>query len=85
MPGTVPEAIIAFLESKSFEDAIRLSVSLGGDADTLACITGGIAQAFYKYIPEDIIRASLHSLPKELLKILKEFNKTYKIKAIEPK
>lgn len=47
--GTVPEAIIAFLESDSFEDAVRLAVSLGGDSDTLACITGGIAEAFYRY------------------------------------
>lgn len=54
--GTVPEAIIAFLESKNFEDAIRLAVSLGGDSDTLACITGGIAEAFYKYqMPYNII------------------------------
>ena len=44
---TVPEAIIAFLESSDFEDAIRLAISLGGDSDTLACITGGIAEAFY--------------------------------------
>ena len=52
--GTVPEAIIAFLESKDYENAIRLAVSLGGDSDTLAAITGGIAEAFYKKIPEDI-------------------------------
>ena len=44
---TVPEAIIAFLESTGFEDALRNAVSLGGDSDTLACITGGIAEAFY--------------------------------------
>ena len=44
---TVPQAIIAFLESTDFESAIRLAVSLGGDSDTLACITGGIAEAFY--------------------------------------
>ena len=49
--GTVPEAIIAFLESENFEDAIRNAVSLGGDADTLAAITGSIAEAFYE-IPE---------------------------------
>jgi ADP-ribosylglycohydrolase len=53
--GTVPEAIIAFLDSWDFESAIRLAVSLGGDSDTLACITGGIAEAFYKEIPESII------------------------------
>ncbi len=44
---TVPEAIVAFLDSTDFESAIRLAVSLGGDSDTLACITGGIAEAFY--------------------------------------
>lgn len=49
--GTVPQAIIAFLESNSFEDAMRKAVSLGGDSDTLACITGGIAEAYYKEIP----------------------------------
>jgi ADP-ribosylglycohydrolase len=52
--GSVPEAIIAFLESSDFENAIRLAVSLGGDSDTIACITGGIAEAFYKTIPEYI-------------------------------
>ena len=49
---TVPEAIIAFLESTGFEDALRNAVSLGGDSDTLACITGGIAEAFYGMPPE---------------------------------
>ena len=52
--GTVPEAMVAFLDSTDFESAIRLAVSLGGDSDTLACITGGIAEAFYKAIPDDI-------------------------------
>ena len=52
--GTVPEAMVAFLDSTDFESAIRLAVSLGGDSDTLACITGGIAEAFYKEIPDDI-------------------------------
>jgi ADP-ribosyl-[dinitrogen reductase] hydrolase len=45
--GTVPQAIVCFLESSSFEDAIRTAVSIGGDSDTLAAITGGIAEAFY--------------------------------------
>jgi len=53
--GSVPEAIIAFLESTDFENAIRLAVSIGGDSDTIACITGGIAEAFYKTIPNPII------------------------------
>ena len=52
--GTVPQAIRAFLDSSDFEDAIRTAVSLGGDTDTLTCITGAIAQAFYGGIPGDI-------------------------------
>ena len=52
--GTVPEAMVAFFDSTDFESAIRLAVSLGGDSDTLACITGGIAEAFYKKIPNGI-------------------------------
>jgi ADP-ribosylglycohydrolase len=52
--GSVPQAIIAFLESDNFENAVRLAISIGGDSDTIACITGGIAEAFYKTIPEHI-------------------------------
>lgn len=52
--GTVPEAMIAFLDSTDFEDAIRKAVSLGGDSDTLACITGAIAEAYYEVIPEEM-------------------------------
>ncbi|MDR2019648.1 MAG: ADP-ribosylglycohydrolase family protein [Treponema sp.] len=52
--GSVPEAIIAFLESADFENAVRLAVSIGGDSDTIAAIAGGIAEAFYQEIPEDI-------------------------------
>ena len=62
--GTVPEAIIAFLESTDFEDAMRKAVSMGGDSDTLACITGGIAEAFYKEIPEEIKTVVWSKLPK---------------------
>lgn len=57
--GTVPEAIICFLESCNYEDAVRLAVSLGGDSDTLGCITGSIAEAFYKEITSDIVRKVL--------------------------
>ena len=53
--GTVPAAIICFLDSEDYEDAVRKAVSLGGDADTLACITGGIAEAFYHGVPEEIL------------------------------
>jgi ADP-ribosylglycohydrolase len=52
--GSVPEAIIAFLESSDFEHAVRLAVSIGGDSDTIAAIAGGIAEAYYQEIPEDI-------------------------------
>jgi ADP-ribosylglycohydrolase len=84
--GTVPEAIIAFLDSTSFEDAIRNAVSLGGDADTLACITGAIAEAYYEYgegkggargisaaIREEVVRR----LDEDLLEILRTFYDTY--------
>ncbi len=77
--GTVPEAIIAFLESESLEDAIRNAVSLGGDSDTLACITGGIAQAFYKEIPDEIETAVRKRLPMELSPILDKFQLTFSL------
>ena len=75
--GSVPEAIIAFLEAKDFEDAIRNAVSLGGDSDTLACISGGIAQAYYQDIPREIISNVRKRLPEELLSIIDEFNTKY--------
>ena len=71
--GSVPQSIIAFLESNSFEDAIRNAISLGGDADTMACIAGGIAEAFYGGVPDDIavrVRALLDS---RLRGVLDEF------------
>jgi ADP-ribosylglycohydrolase len=75
--GTVPESIICFLESGSFEDSIRKAVSLGGDSDTLACITGGIAQAYYKDVPPDIVTEVEKRLPEELLEVVNEFNAKY--------
>lgn len=68
--GTVPEAMIAFLESCDFEDAIRKAVSMGGDSDTLACITGGIAEAFYKEIPAHMIDPTQKPFPPIFHKIL---------------
>ena len=73
--GTVPQAIIAFLDSTDFEDAIRKAVSLGGDSDTLACITGGIAEAFYGGVPEEIARRVTHNLPKVFYQILDAMRK----------
>jgi ADP-ribosylglycohydrolase len=73
---TVPEASIAFLESVSFEDAIRNAISLGGDSDTLAAITGSIAEACYG-IPDDIREQALTFLDECLLKILSNFENAY--------
>jgi ADP-ribosylglycohydrolase len=77
--GSVPESIIAFLESNSFEDCIRKAISLGGDADTMACIAGGIAQAYYKKIPKSVYQPTVDLLSNELLDILNEFNERYHI------
>lgn len=71
--GSVPEAIIAFLESEGYEDAIRKAISLGGDSDTIACITGGIAEAFYGGVPEEIAKEGMGYLPDEYLQIIQEF------------
>jgi ADP-ribosylglycohydrolase len=75
--GTVPEAITAFLESKDYEDAVRKAISLGGDSDTLACITGGIAHAFYKEIPQKIVVEVRRRLPEEFLRIIDRFSAAY--------
>lgn len=69
--GTVPEAIIAFLDSTDFENAIRLAVSLGGDSDTLACITGGIAEAFYG-VPDGIRSEVFKRIPRKFQEIVKQ-------------
>lgn len=71
--GTVPQAIIAFLDSNDFEDAIRKAVSLGGDSDTLACITGGIAEAFYKEVPIEIAKRTIKPFPRIFSKIISAF------------
>lgn len=69
---TVPQALEAFFESNNFEDAIRNAISIGGDSDTLAAITGGIAEAYYG-IPTEIRKHALTFLDERLLKILVEF------------
>jgi len=77
--GTVPEAIVAFLDSDDYESAIRLAISLGGDADTLACITGGIAGAFYGGVPESIARPALETLDDRLRSVVDEFCARYAV------
>jgi ADP-ribosylglycohydrolase len=76
-PGSVPQAIIAFLESTDFEDAIRNAVSIGGDSDTIACITGGIAQAYYGGVPQAIAQQTLSHLNEHLCNITEKFMYTY--------
>lgn len=72
--GTVPPALLAFFDSHDFEEAIRLAVSLGGDSDTLACITGGIAQAYYNDIPDDIVERMQSLLPKVFWEIMERLH-----------
>ncbi len=70
--GTVPQAIVAFLDSTDFEDAIRNAVSLGGDSDTLAAITGGIAEAYYG-VPDNLKQMAMSYLPNEFRQIIDRF------------
>lgn len=79
--GTVPEAIIAFLDSNDFEHAVRLAVSLGGDADTLGCITGGIAEAYYGGVPEAIAKRGEDLLDARLREIVNRFRAEFGITA----
>jgi ADP-ribosylglycohydrolase len=74
---TVPQALTAFFESTSFEDAIRNAISLGGDADTLACITGGIAEAYYGGVPEDLVSPVRAMLDKRLLEVVDRFRERF--------
>jgi ADP-ribosylglycohydrolase len=74
---TVPEAVVAFLDSSSYEDAVRNAVSLGGDSDTLACITGGIAEAFYGPLPPQILKKVREILPDDLLDVTDRFCDRY--------
>ena len=72
---TVPEAITAFLEGTDFEDVIRTAVSLGGDCDTLTCIAGSIAEAFYG-VPDQLIAECRKRLDEDILKVVDRFYET---------
>jgi ADP-ribosylglycohydrolase len=74
--GSVPPAIIAFLESTDFEDGIRNAISLGGDSDTIGCMTGGISEAFYGGVPKAITKQVFNYLDDGLLTIIKHFYST---------
>ncbi len=76
--GSVPEAITAFLEASSVEDAVRLAISLGGDADTQAAIAGSIAEAFFGEVPTEIAAPVLARLPAEMREVVDEFARLYR-------
>lgn len=75
--GSVPQSIVAFLDSTSFEDAIRNAISLGGDADTMACIAGAIAEAFYGGVPDEIAGPTLRALDASLRGVVDRFRSTF--------
>jgi ADP-ribosylglycohydrolase len=75
--GSVPEALVCFLDSKNFEEAVRLAVSLGGDADTQACIAGAVAEAFYGGVSEAISAEVRSRLPEELRSVVRRFRERF--------
>ena len=75
--GSVPEAILSFLESSDFEDAVRNAVSLGGDSDTMACIAGSIAEAYYGEVPKEIRANALARMDSALMTVVDKFERRY--------
>ncbi|MBN1532539.1 MAG: ADP-ribosylglycohydrolase family protein [Spirochaetes bacterium] len=75
--GSVPQAIIAFLRSRDFEDAVRIAVSIGGDSDTIACMCGGIAQAHYGSVPAGITEEAMKRLDGKLRDVIEKFRAAY--------
>ena len=75
--GSVPQALIAFLDSTDYEQCIRLAISLGGDSDTIACMAGGVAAACYGTMPQDIVSFVLRRLPQEFRQAMQEFDSLF--------
>jgi len=75
--GSVPEALIAFLESSGFEDALRRAISLGGDSDTLACIAGAVAHAYYRELPQWMVERARALLSSDMKVTLDAFLDLY--------
>jgi len=75
--GSVPQALTAFLESESFEDAVRKAISIGGDSDTIACIAGAVAHAYYRAVPESIASRVRRILDGRLNAVVSEFSERY--------
>jgi ADP-ribosylglycohydrolase len=71
--------LIAFLESSDYEDAVRKAISLGGDADTLACIAGAVAEAYYGGVPGHIMQRALAALDESLRGVVLQFCDRYRI------
>ena len=71
------ESIIALLDSKDYEDALRLCISLGGDADTMGAITGAIAGAYYHKIPYEIVDFGMDKLPDDIKDVITKFYAEY--------
>ena len=74
-PGSVGPAIICFLESMDYVDCLKLAISLGGDADTLAAIAGPMAYAYYKEMPDSLVYAALKKLPDWMVEVNHRFDK----------
>ncbi|UCG77222.1 MAG: ADP-ribosylglycohydrolase family protein [Nitrospirota bacterium] len=75
--GSVPESIISFIESEDYEDSVRNAISLGGDSDTMACISGGIAQAYYGDVPDVIKEGATERIPPEFIAVINRFDKSF--------
>ena len=75
--GTMPAALACLFESTSFEDSIRKAISIGGDSDTIAAITGSIAEPLYRYIPKEIKQQAWVRIPSKLRKVILDFNQTF--------
>ena len=72
--GSVPIALLAFLESKDYEDCLKLAISMGGDSDTIAAMAGGIAYAYYEKIPQTIFDQVWDVLDNEMIDIVENFD-----------
>lgn len=78
--NSIPQAIVAFLESSNFESAIRLAISIGGDSDTISAMAGSVSIAYYNEIPDNIYNFVKSKLPQEFIDIIEQFNEKYGIR-----
>jgi len=76
--GSVPEALVAAFEAKGIEEAIRLAISLGGDADTQACIAGAVAEAFEEELPTELLKETWARLEPEMQELVRAFYARYR-------